>query len=1351
MKRHLAVAVCLAVLAFPLAAATFELPTDAQLRERADLIVVATVTGAQSREGSDRMVWTDNHLHVEQVLKGSAPAEVVVSEAGGFANGHGVIVAGTPRYEPGTRVLVFLRERGDGTFLTANMALGKYRFDGELLVRDAEGVETMSGDARESRDARQFLDAVRSGSFERAPKVAANAPKIATHVDPPQNYVFNDGSPVHPIRWKNCETSCTLPYFINDVQPGTNNTPQAISDAMAAWSSASPSLEMVNGGLAPDKSWSDQPDNKNRIILNYNPGSGLPTFCDSGIGCTVVYFGIAGDPHTFKSIQWWSIEEAHVLVFNNALSTTGLATVLGHELGHSLAFIDTSQNALMNGVVNLSRGAVLGTWDNDALAQVYSNAAPPCNNVSGVNVTGGGNVPSGSAATLIATASGTTPFTYQWYEGPSGSTTLPIGGATNASYTTPPITTTKQYWVKVGNSCPSFAPSATVTVTPQVCDAPVITTQPVSQNVAVNGSVSLHAAGNGTLPFTWQWYRGSPGNWTAAGTNSPDYNTGPLTTTTSFYVKVTNACGSQDSNVATITVGTQCTLPSFTAQPTSVTVPLGQGTTLNVTTAGTAPITYQWFTGTPPDATQPIGGATSATYPAGPFTAAGTYRFWVRATNSCGNTASLPIVITVACPTVGVPLVATPALTHFSTPYTVSWTGSFGGSSSFELQEATDAAFTQNVKTFTISGAQQKQIPAHNEVTEEKRFYYRARALNACTSQPTAWSATASTVVQPPLPATSTDFAISVPFGATNPFTQDLLVPGFGDAAKNSDTFSISIDVPWMTVFPASGALSAGGTTVQLTINPALLEVGSTTATIAITRTPGASAKTSANDGPSTLFSPFSVSMVTPVAPDPRESNPPPGTMIIPAVAHAQGIGSPFRSDVRLVNVSFEDIDYEITYTPSQTDGTVEGKKTHLTVSAGDTVAFDDIVKSWYGAGILGESGLGTIEIRPLNAPTATSTFASSRTYALDAGGTLGQFIPALRLDQFVRDVNQDSLGKISLQQVANSPFYRTNIGFVEGSGVPATLRARLLDGNGNVLQTITRDLAAFGQLQQNLTALFGDIPLDDGRVEVETISQGGLVSAYASVLNNRTNDPLMVFPVQPARFTSPRYVLAGIAEFVAPDGRNFHSDMRMYNAGNTPVTVTLWYYDRGQSDPGQPPRQVTLVPGQVKSYNDVLPSLWPGLAGGGSIVATAPPDSSLVLTAQTYSRQPDGGTKGQFIPGVTSRDATGRGQRGLEVLQLEQSAQYRSNVGVVEVTGQPAVIEIGLFEPDAKASAFVQWDLKANEYIQFDRILSALGNLGTVYNGRVSIRVIGGEGRVYAYGSTVDNRTEDPTYVPAQ
>ena len=41
--------------------------------------------------------------------------------------------------------------------------------------------------------------------------------------------------------------------------------------------------------------------------------------------------------------------------------------------------------------------------------------------------------------------------------------------------------------------------------------------------------------------------------------------------------------------------------------------------------------------------------------------------------------------------------------------------------------------------------------------------------------------------------------------------------------------------------------------------------------------------------------------------------------------------------------------------------------------------------------------------------------------------------------------------------------------------------------------------------------------------------------------------------------------------------------------------------------------------------------------------------------------------------------------------------------------------------------------------------------NPGNTYNARITVEVISGTGRVTAYGSVVDNDTQDPTYVPAQ
>jgi hypothetical protein len=73
-------------------------------------------------------------------------------------------------------------------------------------------------------------------------------------------------------------------------------------------------------------------------------------------------------------------------------------------------------------------------------------------------------ISSGNAATMTVVASGTPVLTYQWYEGSSGTTTTLISGATSGSYTTPTLTSTTQYWVRVSNVY-GTDDSATATIT----------------------------------------------------------------------------------------------------------------------------------------------------------------------------------------------------------------------------------------------------------------------------------------------------------------------------------------------------------------------------------------------------------------------------------------------------------------------------------------------------------------------------------------------------------------------------------------------------------------------------------------------------------------------------------------------------------------------------------------------------------------------------------------------------------------------------------------------------------------------------------------------------------------------
>jgi hypothetical protein len=70
--------------------------------------------------------WTVTRLEVEQWLEGPGGARVEILERGGVWQGGGQVIAGTPTYRAGDRVLVFLRIDVYGRWRTYGMAQGKW-------------------------------------------------------------------------------------------------------------------------------------------------------------------------------------------------------------------------------------------------------------------------------------------------------------------------------------------------------------------------------------------------------------------------------------------------------------------------------------------------------------------------------------------------------------------------------------------------------------------------------------------------------------------------------------------------------------------------------------------------------------------------------------------------------------------------------------------------------------------------------------------------------------------------------------------------------------------------------------------------------------------------------------------------------------------------------------------------------------------------------------------------------------------------------------------------------------------------------------------------------------------------
>jgi hypothetical protein len=333
----------------------------------------------------------------------------------------------------------------------------------------------------------------------------------------------------------------------------------------------------------------------------------------------------------------------------------------------------------------------------------------------------------------------------------------------------------------------------------------------------------------------------------------------------------------------------------------------------------------------------------------------------------------------------------------------------------------------------------------------------------------------------------------------------------------------------------------------------------------------------------------------------------------------------------------------------------------------------------------------------------------------------------------------------LALQQIAQSDTFRTNLGIVEATGKPASALVSVFDGAGSRLLDVPLTIAAGEQRQLNSFLADKGITLTNGHIEVQATGGDGKLTAYASVIDSRTTDPLLVSGVPIGGVGATRFVIPGVASLDTV--ATWRSDVRIFNGGNTPQTATLTLFPTGNPS-ASVVSSVTIQPGEVKALDDIVHATFNLTNAGGALHVTTAVSVPLIVTARTYD-QTSTGTLGQFVQAVTPADAVGSNDRALQLLQMEDSPRYRTNLGIAEVTGKAVTAEVTVILPDSKVAPKVQIPLGAFEYRQFP-IISSLG-LGNTYNARISVKVIDGQGKITAYGSVIDQKTQDPTFVPAQ
>ena len=152
----------------------------------------------------------------------------------------------------------------------------------------------------------------------------------------------------------------------------------------------------------------------------------------------------------------------------------------------------------------------------------------------------------GSAATIDVLLAGTPPFTLTWSDGMMQSGIM--GNA--VSRTVAPDMSTAYSIASVSDASCSGSTSGVVHAI--VLGAPDIARDPENQTVRPHGSATLTVVAGGDL-LTFEWFEGERGDVsTPVGTNSAKFDTPPVDRPVSYWVRVSNACGSVSSAAATI-------------------------------------------------------------------------------------------------------------------------------------------------------------------------------------------------------------------------------------------------------------------------------------------------------------------------------------------------------------------------------------------------------------------------------------------------------------------------------------------------------------------------------------------------------------------------------------------------------------------------------------------------------------------------------------------------------------------------------------------------------------------------------------------------------------------------------
>ena len=221
--------------------------------------------------------------------------------------------------------------------------------------------------------------------------------------------------------------------------------------------------------------------------------------------------------------------------------------------------------------------------------------------------------------------------------------------------------------------------------------------------------------------------------------------------------------------------------------------------------------------------------------------------------------------------------------------------------------------------------------------------------------------------------------------------------------------------------------------------------------------------------------------------------------------------------------------------------------------------------------------------------------------------------------------------------------------------------------------------------------------------------------------------------------------------EIVVPAGGNvegfggaiWHSDIDVANNGAMPGRFIVQLLAADRANPNPDSVSFTLDPGASVRYRDAFAELFDFEGTGALRVLVDSP--YLSVASRTYAADATG-SYGQGIPSHLATHAIRFGDMGRLVGLSESGVNnsgFRTNIGVANATGTMITVVIELYSSSGELVDLVEVNLDGYEQRQISRIFPEATDVG-----HAILRTTTPGGVFFAYGSVVDNKTFDPTFI---